>query len=382
VIVLAIIVMIFLHELGHYLTAKWSGMKVTEFFIGFGPRIWSFQRGETEYGVKAIPAGAYVRIIGMNNLDEVDPADEARTYRQKPFWLRFSVAVAGSTMHFLIAFLLLFFVFVGYGLPDEENWTIDSMPAGSDSPAAQAGLEPGDRILAVDDEEIDDFAELKSAIESRPGEEVDLVVLRGDQEIQTSTTLLAVAGEDGEQGYLGIAPDRPLERLGPLEATGETFSQFGEITVGSITAIPRGVSGLFDAAFDPAQEPKQQQEANQPPPRPENEDENNRIVSIVGVARIGAEATDAGLLPFLYILAYLNLFIGIFNLLPFLPLDGGHVAVATYEKYKEWRAGNGRRYFVDMTRLLPVTYAVVFLLITLGTLAIYVDVVNPIELPN
>src|SRR4051812_7182948 len=107
VIVLAIIVMIFLHELGHYVTAKWAGMKVTEYFIGFGPRIWSFQRGETEYGVKAIPAGAYVRIIGMNSLDEVDPADEPRTYRQQPFWQRFTVAVAGSTMHFLLALILL-----------------------------------------------------------------------------------------------------------------------------------------------------------------------------------------------------------------------------------------------------------------------------------
>src|SRR3712207_5048135 len=103
VIIAAIVVMIFLHELGHYLTAKWAGMKVTEFFIGFGPRIWSFRRGETEYGVKAIPAGGYVKIIGMHNLEQVDPADEARTYRQQPFWRRLSVAVAGSTMHFIIA---------------------------------------------------------------------------------------------------------------------------------------------------------------------------------------------------------------------------------------------------------------------------------------
>src|SRR4029079_19291502 len=98
---------IVLHELGHFLTAKKAGMKCTEFFIGFGPRIWSFRRGETEYGVKAIPAGAYVKIIGMNHLEEVDPSDEERTYRRKPFWRRLSVAVGGSTMHFLIAFVLI-----------------------------------------------------------------------------------------------------------------------------------------------------------------------------------------------------------------------------------------------------------------------------------
>src|SRR5207302_1755928 len=107
-VIIAIVVMIMLHELGHFATAKWADMKVTEYFLGFGPRLWSVRKGETEYGIKAIPAGGYVKIIGMSNLEDVDPADEPRTYRQQPFWRRLSVAVAGSTMHFIIALLLLF----------------------------------------------------------------------------------------------------------------------------------------------------------------------------------------------------------------------------------------------------------------------------------
>src|SRR5947209_7302931 len=106
-VIIALLVMIMLHEFGHFVTAKAAGMKVTEFFVGFGPRLWSVRKGETEYGVKALPLGGYVRIIGMNNLEDVDPADEPRAYRQQPFWRRMSVAVAGSTMHFLLAFVLL-----------------------------------------------------------------------------------------------------------------------------------------------------------------------------------------------------------------------------------------------------------------------------------
>ena len=109
--------MIMLHELGHFVMAKRAGMKVTEFFLGFGPRLWSIRRGETEYGVKAIPAGGYVRIIGMSNIEEVDPADEERTYRSKPYRHRLGVAVAGSTMHFIIAAVLLFLLYAAVGEP-------------------------------------------------------------------------------------------------------------------------------------------------------------------------------------------------------------------------------------------------------------------------
>src|SRR5688500_13246083 len=175
-IIVALIVMIFLHELGHYVTAKAAGMKVTEFFLGFGPKIWSFRRGETEYGVKAIPAGAYVKIIGMSNLDEVDPADEERTYRAKPYWRRMSVAVAGSAMHFVLALLLAFVVFSGFGTadPDSDRWSVRSVTG----PAKAAGLRPGDRIETVDGREFANFDAMSAHIRSKPGGDAEIVVTR------------------------------------------------------------------------------------------------------------------------------------------------------------------------------------------------------------
>jgi len=149
--VVAIIVMITLHELGHYLTAKWSGMKVTEYFLGFGPKLWSVRKGETDYGVKLIPAGAYVRIIGMNNLDEVPPEDEPRTYRQQSYPKRVLVASAGSAMHFMLALVCIFTVLTLTGAPggkvfrETNAWQVEKVS--EDSAAQRAGLQPGDPSL-------------------------------------------------------------------------------------------------------------------------------------------------------------------------------------------------------------------------------------------
>lgn len=165
IVILAVVAIIFLHELGHYLAARWSGMKVTEFFIGFGPRIWSFQRGETEYGIKAIPAGAYVKIPGMTAMEEVAPEDEARSYRQAPFHNRLAVAVAGSGMHFLIAFVLLVVQFAFIGHPDGDRWEIGSISPGSAAEAA--GLRQGDRLVRFDDRAVegyDEFRDRKSVV--------------------------------------------------------------------------------------------------------------------------------------------------------------------------------------------------------------------------
>src|SRR3954453_3239341 len=166
-IVVALIVCVFLHELGHYLTARRAGMKVTEFFLGFGPRIWSFRRGEVEYGLKAIPAGAYVRILGMNNLEEVPPEDEARTYRQQGYWSRLSVAVAGSAMHFLIAIVLLVAVIASVGLQRDTAWKISEVSP--NSPALVAGLQSGDRVTAIDGIPVSPFGELTTQIPGGPG---------------------------------------------------------------------------------------------------------------------------------------------------------------------------------------------------------------------
>src|SRR5262249_11049919 len=170
--VLALVVIIFLHELGHFVMARRAGMKVTEFFLGFGPRIWSFRRGEVEYGLKAIPAGAYVRIIGMNNLEEVPPEDEPRTYRQKGYWSR--LAVAGSAMPFLLAIVLLVAALGLFGVQQPSAWKISGVS--DDSPALAAGLHSGDRVLSVDGTQIATFAALTDQIRARPGQTVSLVV--------------------------------------------------------------------------------------------------------------------------------------------------------------------------------------------------------------
>src|ERR671911_150954 len=196
-VVFGIVVMIFLHELGHFLTAKWSGMKVTEFFIGFGPRIWSFQRGETEYGFKVIPGGAYVRIIGMNNLDEVDPADEPRTYRQQSFPKRLLVVSAGSIMHMLQAFVLLVLLLGVVGVPGgsltddaarARNWEVGSVVQGS--AADDAGLREGDRIVSFNGHDVATWADVTDDIRaSEVGDQVTLGIERDGRPTTLSAEL-------------------------------------------------------------------------------------------------------------------------------------------------------------------------------------------------
>jgi membrane-associated protease RseP (regulator of RpoE activity) len=226
VMVVAIIVMIFLHELGHYLTAKWSGMKVTEFFLFFGPKIWSFHRGETEYGVKCIPLGAYVRIIGMSNVDtDVPPEDEARTYRQQSYPKRVLVTSAGSLMHLLQALVLFFLAFCIVGVPGgsywaEElggppaTWTVDEVS--EDSGAEAAGIEPGDQIVSIAGEPVQAWEDVGDAVVPRAGDTVTIELVRDGQPLEVEATIGSRAARPGEQGqddygFLGIGPEfRPM----------------------------------------------------------------------------------------------------------------------------------------------------------------------------
>jgi membrane-associated protease RseP (regulator of RpoE activity) len=389
--IFALLGMIFLHELGHYLTAKWAGMKVTEFFLGFGPRIWSFQRGETEYGIKAIPAGAYVKIIGMNNLDEFDPADADRTYMSKPFWRRLSVAVAGSTMHFLLALVCLFVAFAAVGVPGgsltDPEWVIRTAPV-EGSPAAEAGFEAGDHLLTVDGRDVGSFDEFTDYVRARPGETIDLVFERGDETLEREVALADRHPETREEvGFFGVSWRLgDSTRAGVLDSVGRTFGTFGELTGQTFEGIGRilSPSGLSDLgsrvvnANDDGEGPVVAgEEGSRPgPSREEIEDDLGRPVSVLGLTRVGSDILGDDIGDFFALFALINMFIGIFNLLPLLPLDGGHVVIAVYEKIRSMRLG--RPYHVDVVKLLPLTYAVVLVMVFLGVSTIYLDIADPI----
>ncbi|MGE0794315.1 MAG: RIP metalloprotease [Acidimicrobiia bacterium] len=367
-IVVALIVTIFLHELGHYLTARSAGMKVTEFFLGFGPRIWSFKRGETEYGIKAIPAGAYVKIIGMSNLEEVDPADEERTYRSKRYWRRFSVAVAGSTVHFILALLLIFTVFVGFGVEDGDasNWTVVVQP---DSPAAAAGLRDGDRLVSVDGRAVTSFDETSAGLRARPGETVEVLVER-DGDVRTLTvTLDDVHPQTGARaGYLGVGPVFPRNRLNPIEGVGRAVSETRSAAWLSITGIGRLFSpdGL-ERYVDNVQ--------GDVAPRADGLPDEGRPTSLVGIVNVGTQAAEAGVVNVFSLLFIVNVFIGVFNLAPLLPFDGGHVVIATYEQIRTLIAR--RQYRADVAKLMPLTYVVVAVLAMIFVSSVWLDVADP-----
>jgi len=389
----ALVVMIFLHELGHYLTAKWSGMKVTEFFLFFGPKIWSFKRGETEYGIKLIPLGAYVRIIGMSNLDpEVPPEDEHRTYRQQSYPKRLLVVSAGSLMHFLQAFVLFVVVFSVLGVPGggtlgerlgganagQTSWTIGNVVAGSAAEAA--GLRTGDDLVSIGGEPVSTFDDVGPLVGPNPGDDVAVVVRRDGERVELGATI-GTNPDDAELGFLGIGPDYPAVRVNPLRGAVESGRLTGEVmgqTVQGLASFFTGGVGDFAAdvadggsgSADPAIGGSGSGGGRAPA-----EGDESRLISIYGVARIGAGASEDGMVGFLLLMAGVNISIGLLNLVPLLPLDGGHVAIATYERI---RSIGGRRHMADVSRLLPLTYAVLMAMLLLGVSSIYLDIVDPI----
>ncbi len=368
VVVIGLIVMIFLHELGHFMTARWTGMKATQFFLGMGPRIWSFHRGEVEYGVRAIPAGAFVRIVGMNNLDPIDPSDEPRAYKNQAYWKRMVVITAGSMMHFLQA-LVLFTVAASFiGLPVQENWTIGEISRleTGETPAVEAGLELGDTILAVDGVAIPRWDDLRDQVADRAGDAVTLDIRKADGTLVSSTvTLVERTDPDGTtRGFIGVGPEFAKERQGPLGGV----ELFGEVFSGTIRFIPEFLSPatfarLGEAVFNGGSDTDAT-----------TGQVDNRPISVVGAVRIAGQPGFDWLLP-IQMLAIVNVSVGIINLLPLLPLDGGHAAIATYERL---RSRKGRRYQMDVAKLLPATYAVVALLAFLMFSTVFLDIIDPI----
>ena len=388
VFIVAILVIVMLHELGHFAAAKWSHMKVTEYFVGFGPRLWSIRRGETEYGVKAIPAGGYVKIPGMTNLEEIDPEDEPRTYRRKPFHNRIIVASAGSFMHFVIAFLLAWSAILYFGTPSPSAVRVAGFVhfAGqATSPAQAAGLRAGDVIVGLDGRTLTDPTGLATAIQGSAGRPVRLEVLRGGRTL--SITVVPAVGHSlpggGEalgpgtggarsHGIIGIQQESAFTSEGPVRALGSAAVTVGRVTSATVTGLghvfsPHGLSSFFNQVTN-------SKVATQAANNPVTAD---RPTSLVGAGQLAVQAEHRGVLYLIEVLIALNIAFALLNMLPMLPLDGGHVLIAVYERIRTRR---GRPYYqADATKLLPVVYVfITFLLVIVGS-AVFLDIAHPVN---
>jgi membrane-associated protease RseP (regulator of RpoE activity) len=359
-IIFGIIALIMLHEAGHYITAKRAGMKVTEYFLGFGPRVWSFRRGETEYGIKAIPAGGYVRIVGMNNLEEVDPEDEQRTYRQAKFRQRVTVVLAGVTVNLILAYFLFYAAIAGQGVPALTTG-IDEVVA--DTPAAAAGLRPGDRIVAVEGQQISAWEDLPATIENRAGDPTTFTVER-DGTVQDVTITPRERSKSDSSGFIGVSPRSAYEQFGVLGSFRETFVVMWDTT----KATGEGLGRLFSPAgierYSRNFTGEESESGN-----PASED---RPVSIIGIVDIGGELVGGNIWALLGLLGAINLLVALFNLIPLLPFDGGHAAIAVYEQVAS--KARGREVRVDFRKLIPVTALVLVVFLTLGLSAMFLDI--------
>ncbi|MFH9292968.1 M50 family metallopeptidase [Streptomyces sp. NPDC017520] len=409
------------HELGHLSTAKMFGIRVPQYMVGFGPTIWSKKKGDTEYGIKAIPAGGYIRMIGMfppgpdgrlearstspwrgmiedarsAAYEELEPGDEKRLFYTRKPWKRVIVMFAGPFMNLILAVAIFMGVAMTFGFQtqttevagvqqcvisqsDERETCKDGDPV---SPAKAAGLKEGDRIVAFDGKKVDDWATLSDRIRETIGP-ATLVVERDGREVTLDAVLRenAVAKKDGngqvvpdqfiKAGYLGFAARTEIVPLSFADST-VRMGDMIENGVDSIIALPSKIPALWDAAFSDGQR------ADDSP------------VGVVGAARIGGEVMNLDIpaqnqvAMMLFLLAGFNLSLFLFNMLPLLPLDGGHIAGALWESLRRNLAKVFRRPDpgpFDVARLMPVAYVVAGLFICFTLLVLVADIVNPVKI--
>ncbi|GAA2402122.1 M50 family metallopeptidase [Nonomuraea africana] len=423
VFVLGLMASIGLHELGHLVPAKLFGVRVTQYMIGFGGTMWSKKRGETEYGIKWIPFGGYIRMIGMlpprpgddptklrrastgpfQGLidtardvaqEEVRPGDEDRVFYRKKWWQKVIIMSGGPLMNLVLAFILFAVLLMGFGLPTLKPivspmtaaCVIPASEAGREcrpsdplTPAAKAGIKAGDEIVAFDGVTITSWADVTKKIRGHGAGPVKLGIVRNGVPMTLDVTLIPQdrpAIDDPKRieknvGFLGVGPTSVYETQSLGAVAGYMADLTGRVAQ-SMLNLPQKMVGVFNAAFSG------------------HERDVEGPVGVVGAGRIGGEilASEAlsdreKIMFFLNLLAGFNLAVGVFNLIPLLPLDGGHIAGGLWEGLKRAYARVMRRPepgYVDIAKVLPLTYALAMVMIVMAGLLVYADLVNPIRL--
>jgi len=413
-----------LHEVGHMWPAKKFGVKVTKFFVGFGSTVWSTKRGETEYGVKMIPLGGFVKLVGMlppekeerdadghllvrsadtglftqlakdarsAEYEDVEPEDEDRLFYRKPWWQKVIVMAGGPTVNLLIATVLFSLSFMAFGVQTPTT-TVSAISdcAISDAevgrtctdadpitPAKQAGLEPGDQITAINGVEVTEWDELTKLIRDNGNNTATIDFMRdgASKEVKVKTSVLARASIDDPDktenvGFLGVRPEVVKERQGPVFVVQEMGSMIGA-TANALVHLPVRMVDVAKAAMG-------------------GERQADGPVSVVGASRVAGELVTMDdpswadrTQRLIGLLASLNLFLWLFNLIPLLPLDGGHIAGALWEELRRRiakRRGRPDPGYVDVAKMLPVAYGVGLVLMIMGVVLIYADLVNPVRI--
>ncbi|WP_273732282.1 M50 family metallopeptidase [Mycolicibacterium septicum] len=393
---LAILVSVALHECGHMWVARATGMKVRRYFVGFGPTLWSTRRpnelGETEYGIKAIPLGGFCDIAGMTSVDEIAPEDRPYAMYKQKVWKRVAVLFAGPAMNFVIGLVLLYAIAIMWGLPNITQPTtaivgetgcvaaqlsLDKMDeCTGPGPAALAGIRSGDEIVKVGDTKVSDFSQMAAAVRKLDGP-VNIELKRDGQTIttvvdvtQTKRFTSADAKTPATVGAIGVSAVKvaPPTPYNPIAAVPATISFTGDMVVElgkSLAKIPTKIGALVQAIGG-------------------GERDKETPISVVGASIIGGETVEAGLwVAFWFFLAQLNFVLGAINLVPLLPFDGGHIAVATYEKIRNMiRAARGKVAAgpVNYLKLMPATYVVLVVVLGYTLLTVTADLVNPLSI--
>ncbi|HEY5120906.1 MAG TPA: M50 family metallopeptidase, partial [Acidimicrobiales bacterium] len=362
-----VIAMVMGHEFGHFITAKRSGMKVTDFFVGFGPVLWSTTRGETRYGIRALLLGGYVKVPGMTWYDKIEPEEEKRTYRSASYPRKVIFASAGSLMHVVMALLIAYVALVFVGHADTRRVSIGGFTdwQGHTLNAAQlAGLKIGDEIVSINGQKIIGENELSTMIHSNADRSITLVVLRSGHDLTLRATPVdgravllngkpEVTGKN-PVGLLGIQLTSPTVHTGWLSAVPDSFQTVGSTINEAAHALVHVFSpGEFSTLFH---------QVTTPAAAKSTVSQTTRPVSIVEVVRLADQAAQSNVPVFFTILITLNIFVGLMNMLPMLPLDGGYVAIATYERL---RRRGATLYKADINKLTPVVFAFVGVLLVL-----------------